>query len=133
MARQWATSQALDESGRPDPHVFQLGAGPVAPSASTPSASEFDVSAAELAGAVPPPGLAPRPQRAVPVARATVAVGDKPVSTADVMRQLKARLRVVEREIKARKLLEAERDQIMRLIAAAKNERNNLRAIRATG
>lgn len=49
------------------------------------------------------------------------------------MRQLKARLRVVEREIKARALLEAERDQIKRLIAAAKNERTNLRAIRATG
>ena len=50
-----------------------------------------------------------------------------------LLKQLKARLRVVEREIKARKALEIEREQIKRLIAAANNERTNLRAIRATG
>lgn len=78
---------------------------------------------------VPPPARS-QPQ---PGHRAPPGFESKPVSTADVMRQLKARLRVVEREIKARALLEAERDQIKRLIAAAKNERTNLRAIRATG
>jgi len=132
MARQWATSQALDESGQPDPHVFQLGAGPVAPAAHA-AAGEFDVSSAELAAVVPPPVRGQAAPRATAEPVAPAASGSKPVSTAEVMRQLKARLRVVEREIKARKLLEFERDQIMRLIAAAKNERNNLRAIRATG
>jgi hypothetical protein len=132
MGRQWATSQALDESGRPDPHVFQLGAGPVAPQAAT--STGFDVSTAELADVVMPPQRAAQPtQAALAAPAATKQTEAKPLNTAEVMRQLKARLRVVEREIKARKSLETERDQIQRLISAAKNERNNLRAIRATG
>lgn len=127
MPRQWATTHALNEHGEADPHVFQLGAGPVAPQAS--SANGFDVSAAELADVVTPP------QRGGPPQQTASAKPDesKPLSTADVLRQLKARLRVVEREIKTRKSLERERGQIQRLITAAKNERTNLRAIRAAG
>lgn len=91
-------------------------------------ASDHDVSAAELADVMPPPG-----RDTQPAPRSKPNDIGRPISTADVLRQLKARLRVVEREIKARKSLELERDQIKRLIAAAKNERSNLRAIRATG
>ena len=81
---------------------------------------------------VPPPRvMAATPAPAV--THKSAPTTDAPLNTATVLRQLKARLRVVEREIKTRKTLEAEREQIQRLIAAAKNERSNLRAIRATG
>lgn len=130
MARQWATTPALNEHGQPEQHVFQLGAGPVAQPPKAGPASEFEVSAAELADVVAPP---PRGAAAQQAQVAKAPAEPKPLSTADVLRQLKARLRVVEREIKTRKTLEAERDQIQRLITAAKNERSNLRAIRATG
>lgn len=55
------------------------------------------------------------------------------VNLKQVLRQLKDRLRTVEREIRARKTLEAERDQIRRLIGATKNERDNLRRLRSAG
>lgn len=52
-----------------------------------------------------------------------------------VVAELRARLRVVDREIKARKTLESERAQILRLIDAAKAERQggNVRRLRTTG
>lgn len=52
-----------------------------------------------------------------------------------VVAELRSRLRVVEREIKARKVLEAERSQILRLIDAAKAERQggNVRRLRTAG
>ena len=128
--QRWATTNALTESGAPDPHVFQLGGGPELPTQR--AASENEISAAELAAVVPPPRvMAATPAPAV--THKSAPTTDAPLNTATVLRQLKARLRVVEREIKTRKTLEAEREQIQRLIAAAKNERSNLRAIRATG
>lgn len=127
--QRWATSHALNESGQPDPHVFQLGADPAAPQQR--ATSEHDISLAELGDVVAPPRPAPvTPQQS---AAPQVPVAPAPLSTASVLKQLKARLRVVESEIKARKSLESERDQIKRLIAAANNERTSLRAIRAAG
>jgi len=58
----------------------------------------------------------------------------QPMSTTQLLRDLKQRLRFVEGEIKARKALEKERDQIRRLIQAAKKEKATVHAIkRAAG
>lgn len=91
--------------------------------------------------------FAPRPAlEAAPVA-ASVAVNDasakvvasgraskvketQPLSAQQVIKDLKARLRHVEREIKARKALEAERDQIQRLLKAAKQEKATVHALK---
>lgn len=94
--------------------------------------------------------FAPRPKADEPVVLATAepieqfaaAVNAKPalppalqpMSTAQLLRDLKNRLRFIEREIKARKTLEKERDQIRRLIKAAKQDRATVHAIkRAVG
>lgn len=95
--------------------------------------------------------FAPRPQveepaaasaAAAPIETLTAAVNAKPalpsalqpMTTAQLIRDLKNRLRVVEREIKARKTLEKERDQIRRLIQAAKQNKATVHAIkRAAG
>jgi hypothetical protein len=55
------------------------------------------------------------------------------LNTREVISLLKRRLRFVEREIKSRKALEKERDQIKRLIAAALTERDNVRQLRSAG
>lgn len=57
----------------------------------------------------------------------------EPLAVGSVLKQLTDRLRVVEREIRRRSKLEQERDQLKRLISAAKIERSNLRRIRAAG
>lgn len=68
-------------------------------------------------------------------AKAARPAGECPRSLAHVVRELRARLRVVEREIKARKTLESERAQLLRLIDAAKAERQggNVRRLRTAG
>ncbi len=70
------------------------------------------------------PGAAP-PQSAKPPACAPKA--------RDMVRDIKARLRVVNAEIRARKTLERERDQLQRLLTAAKTKPATVRAIRSTG
>jgi len=57
----------------------------------------------------------------------------EPVRTKSLVKQLRDRLKVVEREIKARGQLEEERGQINRLLHAAKLEKNNLRKLRSVG
>lgn len=52
------------------------------------------------------------------------------MSATQLVRDLKRRLRYVENEIKARKALEAERDQIRRLIKAAKQDTGTVHAIK---
>lgn len=54
------------------------------------------------------------------------------LSMTQLMRDLKARLRYVEREIKARKTLEKEREQIRRLLKAAKQEKATVHALKRT-
>lgn len=54
----------------------------------------------------------------------------QPMSATQLVRDLKHRLRYVENEIKARKALEAERDQIRRLIKAAKQDTGTVHAIK---
>jgi hypothetical protein len=56
-----------------------------------------------------------------------------PLSAAKMLAQMKARLRVVKREIAAAKKLERERDQLQRLIRAANTELDNVRRLRAAG
>jgi flagellar motility protein MotE (MotC chaperone) len=52
------------------------------------------------------------------------------MSATQLVRDLKRRLRYVENEIKARKTLEKERDQIRRLIKAAKQDKATVHAIK---
>ena len=120
-------ARVLDENGNVHANCFQIGDQNDAP-------------------IVPPEHVAPpavarsetqerREQVAKPVASVTKAtpIQDAPLTTRKLIAQLKARLKKVEREIKVRKTLESERDQIRRLIAAAETERNNLRRIRDAG
>lgn len=66
-----------------------------------------------VAGSREPEEEAPvAPKRAAPTT-------SKKRSTRDIVRELKARLRQVNAEIRSRKSLEKERDQLTRLIAAA--------------
>lgn len=117
-----SVQQVRDETGAPDPHVFEIGgfASAVVP-ITEPSAHVAQPSSQLIA-----------PAPVTPVAPESTPEG-KPLTTRQLLAQLRARLRVVEREIKARQSLETERGQIKRLIAAAKTERNNVRAIRAAG
>jgi len=116
-----AVSNVPDDSGTPDPHVFQIGGVSFEEPPSRARAEQPVAVAVTEARPVAVPVCAP------------ISNSSAPIPAAKLISQLRARLRVVEREIKARKKLEAERDQIKRLIAAADNERNNLRAIRAAG
>ena len=100
-----------DSDGQPIAHLFQIGGQDVGPA---PIIEE---------------------QRAI-VVHKTPAVGKpelEPLNGKAIVSQLRARLRVVEREIKARKALEEERDALKRLIHAAKTDRDNVRRIRAAG
>ncbi len=80
--------------------------------------------AALKAAAVPPSPEQPKPP--------TQKKSSDKLTTRQLVSQLKARLKEVDREIKIRKSLEQERAQIARLLDAAKNE-NNLRRLRAAG
>lgn len=111
------------ETGEADPHVFEIGG--YASAAPPPVLAQQTVeSAGTEASALPVHATPALPERAVDGA---------PLTTRQLLAQLRARLRIVEREIKARQSLEVERGQIKRLIAAAKTERNNVRAIRVAG
>ena len=87
--------------------------------------------------------FAPRPQADEPVVLAATEpvssllaaikekpIGLQPMSTAQLLRDLKTRLRYVECEIKARKRLEKERDQIRRLIKAAKQDKATIHSLK---
>jgi hypothetical protein len=124
-------SRVLDASGNVQPHTFQIGGGtdevvppawatrqhaplPVAPVA----APMAHVATQAIQSASPDPKRSP---------------SGAVLSTKQLLADLRARLRVVEREIKVRKSLDQERDQIRRLIKAAQQERDNVRRIRAAG
>lgn len=110
--------QVRDSSGAPVDHCFEIGGD-----------NENDgfagFAALKAAAAVE------RSEPKQPVAKPKP-VEPKKLTTRQLVSQLKARLREVEREIKIRKSLEQERSQIARLLDAAQNE-NNLRRIRPTG
>lgn len=112
----------LDESGKIHDHCFQIGDQSSPPAPARPRASPLPTPAVAL-----PPTIAASVE---PTAKKAPA---RSLTTRQLLAELRARLRVVEREIKARKTLEKERDQIQRLIAAANNELDNLRRIRAAG
>lgn len=116
-----ATTNAIDPNGDVIENCFQIGNDPRA----TPEPKPM-VSAQAPVPPVPVAAPQPKPQP-IPVAKAET------VDLRHVLRQLKDRLRVVDREIKSRKTLEKERDQIRRLISATKNERDNLRRLRSAG
>jgi len=103
-----------------DSHVFEFGEqfAPLPETAGEPVA-------VPAAAAPPSVELNSKPQ---------VATALQPMSTQQLVRDLKRRLRYVESEIKARKHLEKERDQIRRLLKAAKLEQATVHAIkRAAG
>ncbi len=124
----------VDERGNVDGHCFELpgGVGGEADYVAireARSAAFADLAPKEFTG------TARREPQAQPQPAATT-TSEKPVAALtakQLISQLKARLRVVEREIRNRKQLERERDQIQRLISAATNERDNLRRIRVAG
>ena len=98
-----------------DPHIFEFGeqfAPPVQ-------------SAAE-----PVVLVATDPSPALTNSKPSAPTALQPMSTQQLVRDLKTRLRYVENEIKARKRLEKERDQIRRLIKAAKLEQATVHAIK---
>lgn len=66
-----------------------------------------------------------------PVAKATES--SAPLSAKELLVSLRARLRDVKAEIRKRRSLERERDQLERLIRAAKEEKTNVRRLRAAG
>lgn len=124
-----SVSHVLDERGLPQEHCFQIGEqgatnmkapAPQPPPAQVQQALPLQMTAEKVVAPVAAAATQPSSEPAV-------------LSTRQLMAQLRARLRVVEREIKARKTLEQERDQIRRLIGAAQQERNNLRRIRVAG
>lgn len=83
-----------------------------------------------------PAAAAPEPLTPPPkAAPSKAATAPPPTSLAAVKRELRARLRVVEAEIRARKALERERDQIRRLLAATNSRKTTaaVRQIRAAG
>lgn len=105
-----------DEHGRIAEHCFQLGDDPRARRAAPqteqdPAPVKFTAQPAQRRHAQP----------------------SSTVTVAQLLKQLRARLRVVEREIKSRQKLEEERSQIKRLIAAALADRDNVRRLRSTG
>lgn len=97
-----------------DPHVFEFGEQFDA----WPSIDDAPVANADSVDA-PPAAKASKPSRDT-------------LSMTQLMRDLKARLRYVEREIKARKTLEKEREQIRRLLKAAKQEKATVHALKRT-
>lgn len=112
------TIPVVGEDGAVSENCFQIGGQGAAP--------------AEQAQPIPqsPPAqsMAPKQARAAAESSAPAVL-----STRQLLSQLRARLRVVEREIKTRKALEEERGQIKRLISAALTERDNVRRIRDAG
>ncbi len=94
-------------------HTFEIGGDYTAPS---PAAEPLA------------PQIAPVVTTPAPIAPVELA---KPTDLRAVLKQLNARLTVVKREIKAREKLEAERDQIQRLIRSAKTEIDNVRRLRS--
>lgn len=111
-----ATTGVLDETGKVQEHCFQIGDDPRA------------VRPVEVAAPVSQSAPVARPAQ-----RAPIAAPSGPIPTSQILRQLRERLRVVEREIKLRKDLESERAQLKRLIGAAKSEQDNVRRLRSAG
>lgn len=74
------------------------------------------------------------PQRAQVAAPTTAVVRcGEPISATKLMRDIRARLKVVRHEIRLRKSLEREERQLVRLLKAAKEQPTTVRAIRAAG
>lgn len=115
-----SAAPVIGSSGAIIPNCFQLGDEPRAPA---PAAAHAPTTATQAVEPTKDTTAAVQPKRS------TADV----VDLKQVLRQLKDRLRVVDREIKTRKTLEKERDQIRRLISAAQQEQSNLRRMRAAG
>lgn len=100
-----------------DPNVFEFGEQFV--SRAVPAVASTTVSAAEQLDA-----------GSIQVAAKRMPAVLQPMSATQLVRDLKHRLRYVENEIKSRKTLEVERDQIRRLIKAAKQDKATVHAIK---
>ena len=122
----------FDENGRAQSHCFQLGGQDDVPAAEIPKPSVEPAEVRPVAGAP----ARPREHREawdVVINTRPLTTGAQTLSARELVRQLRARLKIVEREIRARKALEEERGQLQRLIAAARHESDNVRRIRSAG
>lgn len=117
-----SVAHVLDGNGDVASHCFQLGGDPRDAKPAAVAEQRQTVVTTASARQVTPAATKP-----------TVQSADTPLSTAQILKQLRQRLRVVEREIKARKALEKERQQIQRLIQAALTETDNVRRLRSAG
>lgn len=70
---------------------------------------------------------------AVKIAREAITSNPKAPTTRQILAQLRGRLRDVKRELRNKKALEREREQLQRLIKAATTELDNVRRLRAAG
>lgn len=125
-------SHVIDENGQVQEHCFQIGDEPRAAKLTT----AFERARQETFGAAKLAAESQDAQTTYPTGPATSTKATKPsakLNTRQLLAQLRSRLRDVEHEIGLRKELETERDQIKRLIGAAKAEQNNVRRIRAAG
>ena len=112
-----SAGQVVDEHGNALAHCFQIGDDP-----------------RNAKPAVPAFEPTPSPvSKAAHAAKVVSAPASDTISASALLKQLKDRLRVVEREIKLRQRLEDERAQLKRLISAAKLERDNVKRLRSVG
>ena len=79
-----------------------------------------------------PLGVVPQRATSQP-ARQLPRAPSEPISAAKLMRDIRARLKVVRQEIRLRKSLEREERQLERLLKAAKEQPTTVRTIRAAG
>ncbi len=96
----------------------------------------FEIGGMGAAAQQPPPREFTAPPAAVLArvhAQAVSAGTSRATDCRALLKQLRTRLREVKREIKAKKSLEQERDQLQRLIRAATNELDNVRRLRSAG
>ncbi len=104
-------------------HTFEIGGSGAAPVA-------VEIGGPVVQSVTAPPIMVPAP--VAPVAVQPAASG-RPLTARQLLTQLRARLREVNRELVTKKALEQERAQLQRLIKAATTELDNVRRLRAAG
>lgn len=112
---------------RKDPHVFEFSARRV--DADYRPLNDTDQPPQSVVQAEPSVFVLPAEQQLHPIANAKP-IRAEVLTAASVMKQLRARLKEVEREIRVRRSLEEERDQIKRLLRAAKENKSTVTPLR---
>lgn len=91
-----------------------------------------DLSKVEIIPLGPPQSAPARPNH-IPAPIATKTLSGEPLTAAQLKRDIRARLKVVRKEIALRKRLEREEQQLVRLLKAVTEKPTTVRPIRATG